>query len=138
MLEQLKNEIQMLKRELADIRYLLHKKTGGGSADIKGNIVQPSNVTATIAADSVTQAMIAANAVGQSEWKYESVSVTVSAGQSSGTGTATSGSIIIGWRPTGNLDQFPDNIAISGTTVTITLAANATADNTFVVILLKA
>ena len=138
MIEQLKNEIQVLRRELEEIRYLLNRKTGGGSADIRGNIVQPSNVTATIGADSITQAMISASAVGQSELKYESVSVTVSAGQTSGTGTATSGAVIIGWRPTGNIDQFVDNVAISGTTVTVTLGANATADNTFVVLLLKA
>ena len=137
-MDELRNEIRILKSELEEIRYLLHKKIGGGTADIKGNMVQPSNVTATIGADSITQAMVGAAAVGQSELKYEVVAVTVSAGASSGTGIATSGSIIIGWRPTGNIDQFVDNVSISGTTVTVQLAANATADNTFSVTLLKA
>ena len=126
-MDELRQQINMLKRELEDIRYLLNKKTGGGSADIKGKIVQPSNITATITADSVAQA----------ELDTETVAVTVTAGNPSGTGTVTSGSIVLWWRPTGNNDQFVDNIAVSGTTLTITLAANATVDNTFSVILLK-
>lgn len=130
-------QFNQMKEELADIRYILSRKTGLGSADIKARIVNPSTVAATIAADSVTQAMIAAAAVGQSEWKYEQVSVTVSAGGATGTATVTSGSIIIGYRSTGNQDQFVDNVAVSGTTLTVTLAANATADNTFQVTLLK-
>ena len=120
-------QTNLLKREWEDIRYLLNKKTGGGPADIKGKIVQPSNVTATVAADSI----------GQAELDTETVAVTVTAGNPSGTGTVTSGSIILGWRPTGNNDQFVDNITVSGTTLTITLATNATVDNTFSVILLK-
>ena len=126
-MEELLRQINLLKKEMEDIRYLLNKKTGGGSADIKGRIVAPSSVTATIAADSVAQA----------ELDTEIVAVTVSAGAATGTGTVTASSIVIGWRATGNQDQFIDNIAISGTTLTITLAANATADNTFSVILLK-
>lgn len=122
-----KREFDILKRELQTLRFLMTRKLGIGSADIKGDLVAPSTVNATLGDD----------IVGEAELKYESVSVTVSAGQTSGTGVATSGSIIIGWRPTGNNDQFVDNIAISGTTVTITLAAAATADNTFVVILIK-
>ena len=135
--QKLQFQIDNLRRDIATLRQLLYKKTSGGSADIKGNIVQPSNVTATIATGSITSAMLGSNSVIQSKWASETVAVTVSAGTSSGTGTATSGSIIIGWRPTGNIDQFVDNIAISGTTVTVTLGANATADNTFSVILLK-
>ena len=78
-----------------------------------------------------------ADSVAQAELDYEQVSVTVSAGSSSGTATVTSGSTIFGWRVTGNQDQFIDNMAVSGTTLTVTLAANATADNTFSVTLLK-
>lgn len=33
--------------------------------------------------------------------------------------------------PAGNQDQFVDNVAISGTTLTVTLATNATATNTY-------
>ena len=75
--------------------------------------------------------------VDELELKEEYIAVTVLAGQTLGTGTATSDSTIIGWRPIGNQDQFIDNIAISGTTITITLSAAATANNTFEVILLK-
>ena len=138
LITQLQNEVLFLRNELEDLQYKLNKLLGGGSAEVRARIVNPSTVNATIAADSVTQAMIAAAAVGQSELKYEVVAVTVPAGAATGTGTATSGSIIIGWRPTGNIDQFVDNVAISGTTVTVTLGANATADNTFSVTLLKA
>lgn len=122
----LQNQIRSFKQELDDIRYLISKKTGGGPNDIKGRIVSPSSVTATLVADSVAQA----------ELDTEIVAVTVSTGASTGTGTVTSGSIVLGYRPTGNNDQFVDNVAISGTTLTITLAANATADNTFSVVLL--
>lgn len=95
------------------------------------------NVSSAIADNSVSKAKMLDDSVGKNELDTEEVAVTVSAGNPSGTGTCTSGSIIIGFRPSGNNDQFVDNIAVSGTTVTVTLAANATADNTFVVILLK-
>lgn len=68
---------------------------------------------------------------------FETVDVTVASGSASGTAEATFGDEIIGVVPTGNQDQFVDNVAISGTTVTVTLAANATADNTYKVTLLK-
>ena len=129
--------IQKLEREMNNLRSILSKKTGLGSADVKANIVQPSDVAATIANNTITNAMMTDDAIKQAELDTETVTVTVSAGNSSGTATVTSGSIILGWRPTGNNDQFVDNISVSGTTLTITLAANATADNTFSVILLK-
>ena len=130
-------KIQKLEREMNNLRSILSKKTGLGSADVKANIVQPSDVAATIANNTITNAMMTDDAIKQAELDTEIVAVTVSAGNSSGTATVTSGSIILGWRPTGNNDQFVDNISVSGTTLTITLAANATADNTFSVILLK-
>ena len=136
--EELQQQINILKRELEDIRYILNKKTGSGSNDIKGRIVAPSTVSATtLAANSVNNTAMADDAIKQAELDTETVSVTVSAGNSSGTATVTSGSIVLGWRPTGNNDQFVDNIAVSGTTLTVTLATNATADNTFSVVLLK-
>ena len=69
---------------------------------------------------------------------YEVVAVTVAAAATSGTGTCTADSIILGYYPTSNQDQFVDSIAVSGTTVTVTLAAAATADNVFNVVMLKA
>lgn len=129
--------IQKLEREINNLRVLFSKKTGLGSNDIKANIVQPSEVAATIANNTITNAMMKDDTIKQAELDTEIATVTVSAGNPSGTATVTSGSIVIGWRPTGNNDQFVDNISISGTTLTITLAANATADNTFSVFLLK-
>ncbi len=64
--------------------------------------------------------------------KITAYNVTVSAAASTGTVTVPVGSIIISITPSGNQDQFIDNVAISGSTLTVTLAANATADNTFV------
>lgn len=127
---ELQEQINVLKREIADLRYIISKKIGSGSADIKGTITAPSTIqaTATIGADSIKQAQL----------DYELASVTVTAGNPSGTATVTSGSIVIGWRATGNQDQLVDNISVSGTTLTVTLAANATLNNTFEVTLLKA
>jgi len=136
--EQLASELQLLKNEVEELKYRLFKVVGGRSAEIRGNIVQPSNISATIAADSITSAMIASGAVKQSELSYEEVTVNVTAGQTSGTGTCTSGSVIIGYRPSGNNDQIVDSVSASGTTVTVTLGVAATAQNNFVVILLKA
>ena len=85
----------------------------------------------------ITNAKMADDAIKQAELDYEVVSVTISAGNPSGTATVTTGSIILGYYQDGNQDQFIDSIGVSGTTLTITLAANATADNKFKVVLLK-
>jgi len=87
--------------------------------------------------DAVTAAAVAPNSVKQSELAYEVVDVTVATGATTGTATVTEGAIVLGYYPTGNQDQFVDNISISATTLTITLAAAATAANTFKVVLLK-
>ena len=86
----------------------------------------------------VNVSSIAANSVGEDELRYEEIAVNVAVGQTSGTGTCTSGSVIFGFRPAGNVDQLVDNITLSGTTITITLAAAATAQNNIVVICIKA
>ena len=135
-------EFEQLKREVEDLKYILSKKTGLGSADIKNNLISgtigaDSVSTASLQNNSVTNIKVADDTIKQAELDTEFVAVTVSAGNPSGTGVCTSGSVIIGWRATGNQDQFIDNIAVSGTTVTVTLAGNATADNTFSVTLLK-
>lgn len=111
-------------------------------------IADDSVDTQHLADDAVEQAQMADNSVGnpqltddsvkKAELDYEVVPVIVSAGNPSGTGTATAGGQIIGYHPTANQDQFVDNITLITTTVTVTLAANATADNTFNVVLLKA
>jgi len=118
-------------------------------AQITGSNIDSSTIEAgDLADDAVTASKIADNAVETDKIKndavnkdkldYEVAEVTVTAGNNSGTATVTAGSIILGYYPTSNQDQFVDSIAISDTTLTVTLAANATADNVFKVVLLKA
>ncbi|NIL77117.1 hypothetical protein [Rhodococcus sp. B10] len=63
--------------------------------------------------------------------------VTVASSATSGTATVVAGSVVLGVYPAGNQDQFVDNVAISGTTLTVTLAAAATATNTYKVTLIE-
>lgn len=64
------------------------------------------------------------------------VAVTVDAGETVGTATVLAGQTIVGFVPTAQ-DQVIESIAISGTTLTVTMAAAATADNTFTVNVIK-
>ena len=68
----------------------------------------------------------------------EVATVTVASTTTSGTATVTTGDTILGIYPSNNQDQFIHSVAISGTTLTVTLAAAATANNVFKVALLKA
>lgn len=95
-------------------------------------------VTAKIDDGAVTTTQLGTAAVTAPKLSYEVVEVTVAASQTTGTGTVTAGSIILGYYPISNQDQFVDSIAVSETTLTITLAEAATADNKFKVVLLKA
>jgi len=95
-------------------------------------------VTAKIDDGAVTTTQLGTAAVTAPKLSYEVVEVTVVASQTTGTGTVTAGSIILGYYPISNQDQFVDSIAVSETTLTITLAEAATADNKFKVVLLKA
>lgn len=61
----------------------------------------------------------------------KTAAVTVNAGAGTGTATVKAGSILLGILPAGNQDQYVDNVAISSTTLTVTLAANATAANQY-------
>ena len=63
--------------------------------------------------------------------------VTVNATATTGTVTVVAGSTILGFYPATNQDQFVDNVAISSTALTVTLAAAATANNVFKVTLLE-
>ena len=56
---EIRRELDALKREIAVLRLLQTKKTGSGSADIKGNIVAPSDVNATIGAGTIVLASLA-------------------------------------------------------------------------------
>jgi len=86
-------------------------------------------------------AELAPGAVTKAKIGYKVVAVTVAAGGTSGSSAADTelvGGEIIGLLPSGNQDQLVDNIVL-GTdgSVTITLGAAATADNTFNVIVAK-
>ncbi|MFB6518584.1 hypothetical protein [Streptomyces sp. NPDC056401] len=83
--------------------------------------------------DDTEKARIAAAATGKLVVK----NVTVNAGSPTGTVTVVAGSVPIGIVPSGNQDQYVDNVAVSATTLTVTLAANATANNTFKVTVLE-
>jgi len=79
--------------------------------------------------------------ISKVELGYKVVSITVAAAATSGSSAADPelvGGEILGYYPTGNQDQLVDNVALAADgSITITLAAAATADNTFNVVVLK-
>ena len=97
--------------------------------------------TADIKDLNVTTGKLAAGAVTVAKIGYKAVAVTVAAAATSGSSAADTdlvGGAIVGYHPTGNQDQFVDNVVLNADgSVTITLAAAATANNTFNVIVLK-
>lgn len=101
-----------------------------------GSITSEKILDATIAT-----ADIAAGAVTKSKLGFKVVAVTVSAGNTAGSSSADSELVngqIIGIYPTGNQDQLIDNVVLNANgSVTVTLAAAATGNNTFNVIVLK-
>ena len=134
---------------LAEGNVLVGNSSGVGVAlDIGATdtgIAIGNGTTATIASLSGDVTMtnagvvsIGAAKVAQSQLAYETASVTVLAAATTGTATVTLGDIVLGYYPTSNQDQFVASIAISSTTLTITLGAAATADNVFTVVMLKA
>ncbi len=72
-----------------------------------------------------------AGAVIDTPANFTIIPVTVNAAALTGTATVAAGSVIIGCVSAGNQDQFISNVAISGTTLTVTLKAAATATNNF-------
>lgn len=91
--------------------------------------------------DSIPWYSILNNNVVASKVAITTVAVTVTAGQPSGASAAAPtlvGGTVLGIRSAGNQDQFVDNVVLGGTgAVTVTLAANATANNTFSVTVLR-
>jgi len=80
--------------------------------------------------------------IGKDIVRFKTVSVTVSATNTSGSSPADPdlvGGEILGIYPTGNQDQFVDNVVLNADgSVTVTLGTAATNDNTFKVVVLRA
>ena len=97
--------------------------------------------TAKILNLNVTTAKLAAGAATKAKIGYKAVAVTVAAAATSGSSAADADlvdGVIIGYHPTGNQDQFVDNVVLNANgSITVTLDAAATANNTFNVIVLK-
>jgi len=93
-----------------------------------------------IATGAVKVAEVAENAIKQSELATEEVEVTISAGSASGTATVTAGSKVLGFyaASANATDQHIKSIAISDTTLTLTLSGNSTNEVKYKVVLLKA
>jgi len=117
---------------------LIGDSAGVGSAQtLSGDVTITDVGVATIGTAVVATSKIALAAVTQSILATEIASMTVLAAATTGTMTVTAGDIIIGYSPTAQ-DTMVQSITLVGTTLTITLAAAATANNTFDVVLLKA
>jgi len=107
------------------------------TADIADDAV----TAAKIAAGEVKAAEIAAGAVSKAKLGYKSVAVSVAATATSGSSAADAdlvGGEILGYYSAGNQDQMVDSVVLNGDgSVTVTLAAAATAENTFKVVVAK-
>ncbi|NOZ68008.1 MAG: DUF2190 family protein [Deferribacteres bacterium] len=95
-----------------------------------GNTRAGTCIEASAASDTTLLVLLEPNRT-----KIRKVSVTVAAGTTAGSSaadTALVGAEVIGIYPTGNQDQLVDNVAVNADgSITVTLAAAATADNTF-------
>jgi len=52
-MEELQQQITLLQNELEDLRFLVNRKIGGGSADIRGNLVG-GTVSGTIGSGAIS------------------------------------------------------------------------------------
>ncbi len=131
--EELQLQINNLENEIADLRYILQRKSGSGSADIKGRIVAISTVPSSVIAD---------DSIKQAKLDTEIVTLAFASGDTSKTATVTTSSIVIGFYAstvTGNPASASLQLAVSGTTLTGTLSAapSGSAAITYTVVLLK-
>jgi hypothetical protein len=117
------------------------------TADIADGAVNSAKIAdgTVVAADigdgSVSTAKVADGAVTKAKLGYKVVAVTVAAAATSGSSAADTelvGGEILGYYSTGNQDQLVDSVVLNADgSVTVTLAAAATADNTFNVIVAR-
>lgn len=107
-----------------------------GDIDFQGQ-VGFSGVITDVPDDTITKAMIHDDAVGKDQLHVVFEDVTVALGQTTGTADVTAGAVVLSIFPVSNQDQLVDSVLISGTTLTVTLAAAATAANVFKVAVLE-
>jgi len=121
MAQDIQQQLNNLKNEIQELRYILSRKTGLGSADIKGRIVAPSNVGGSIS-------------IGTGD-------ITITGTNTSGTASVSSGSIPIGYFLTAFTTPAASyvQLVVSGTTLTATLSVAPGAGNSISIriILLK-
>jgi len=98
-------------------------------------------ITGDLLDNEVTTPKIKDSAVTKPKIGYKVVSVTVAAAATTGSSAADSELVngeIIGIISAGNQDQFVDNVSLGADgSVTVTLAAAATANNVFKIVVLK-
>lgn len=85
-----------------------------------------------IADGTILGSNMADGAIAASQLDLSAITVTVAAGETVGTETITEGATILGFTPALQ-DQMLTSIAASGTTLTVTLSAAATTDNSYIV-----
>ena len=112
-----------------------------GRAKIADGYFDETTVDAKFGAGAIDGDRLKAGGVTKGEVGYKSIAVTVTTGQASGSSAADPDLVdgdILGIYSTGNQDQYVDNVVLNGDgSVTVTLAAAATADNAFKVVVLK-
>ena len=133
--------LRKLREEVEEVRGILQRKTGSNSATIRGTIVEGSKITAT---NIINTSNITNDAIDKDKLDFEVVRVTVSVNDSAGTGSATSGSVIIGFIPISGFSSLEnraviESISISSTTITVTTHQNVTTTDLVAdIILIKA
>lgn len=125
----------------------LSKNYGGADLGIKTKYLEadtiagdihagPGTIGATeLASDAVETAKVKNGAVTYAKTDIVVAPVVIALGATTGTATVTTGSNVIGFRPVA-VDQVIKNINVTGTTLTVELNANATAENTVNVLLM--
>ena len=134
-----RNELRKLRELIEDLEGVVSRKTGLASTGIRGTLVEGSVIDAT---NIIGNAQMKDDSIKKAELDYEVVRVTISNGSADGTGTATSGSVILGFIPISGFAGAGGTriitISISGTTVTVTLDSNSNGDTVVDVFLMKA
>jgi hypothetical protein len=104
---------------------------------IKARIV-PQIEAGQLAAGAVAEGYLADDAVTADKIATTLETVTIGAGTDAGTATVVTGDTILGVYPISGMDKVIESVAIVGTTLTVTLTGNSTAEAVVGVVVLKA